>query len=140
MKATQKTKWLPAWNMPSDPVQAVFWFLRWFLQVLVRYFSILILAGVLYETYLNGIVGLFGTLLVGLLVWGGLAVLLVLTSVGSGISQVYSQINHLQQNTSTFSDTFSNFNRSTSPKEENVVEGSIITDLDEERKKRRQEM
>jgi len=140
VKATQKTKWLPAWNMPSDPVQAVFWFLRWFLQVLVRYFSILILAGVLYETYLNGIVGLFGTLLVGLLVWGGLAVLLVLTSVGSGISQVYSQINHLQQNTSTFSDTFSNFNRSTSPKEENVVEGSIITDLDEERKKRRQEM
>lgn len=129
-------KWLPAWNMPSDPVKAVFWFLRWFLQVLVRYFYIPILAGVIYETFLNGIVGLFGTLLVGLLVWAGLTALLVAVKVGAGVSQVYSEVHRLHQNSYSFSDLM----RSTPEKEENVVEGSIITDLDEERKRRRQEI
>ena len=133
-----KWKWLPPWNMPSDPVQAVFWFLHWFLQVVVRYFYLLILIGVAYETYLNGLVGLAGTLLVGLLVWAGLAVLLAVVNVTSGVSRVYSEIHRLRQNPSSFA----NFTYS-SPQpeeEENVVEGSIITDLDEERKKRRQEM
>jgi hypothetical protein len=131
-----KWKWLPAWDMPSDPVKAVFWFLRWCLQVLVRYFYVLILAGVAYETYLNGIVGLFGTLLVGLLVWAGLAVLLAVVKVSAGVSQVFSEVHRLHENASGFSD----FMRSTPGKETNVVEGSIITDLDEERKRRRQEI
>lgn len=129
-------KWLPPWDMPSDPVRAVFWFLRWLLQVLVRYFYVLILVGVAYETYLNGIVGLLGTLLVGLFVWAGLALLLGIVKLTTGFSQVYSEINRLNQKTHTFS----NFPRSTPGEEENVVEGSIITDLDEERRRRRQEM
>lgn len=122
--------------MPSDPVRAVLWFSHWFLQVLVRYFSLLILIGVVYETYLNGIVGLLGTLLVGLLVWGGLAALLLVVNVTSGVSHIYSEVNRIRQNPYGFSQ----FTRSTPEKEENVVEGSVITDLEEERRKRRQEM
>lgn len=134
MKA--KWRWLPPWDMPSDPVRAVFWFLRWLLQVLVRYFYVLILAGMAYEAFLNGFVGLFGTLLVGLFVWAGVAVLLVVVNAMSGVSHFYSEVQRLRQNPMGFSD----FTYSRPEKEENVVEGSIITDLDEERKKRRQEM
>lgn len=131
-------KWLPPWDMPSDPVRAVFWFLRWLLQVLVRYFFVVILLGGVYETYLNGFVGLAGTLLVGLLVWAGLAVLLFVANVTSGVSKLYTEVNRLRQNPFGFADfTFSSSQRE---REENVVEGSIITDLDEERKRRRQEM
>jgi hypothetical protein len=135
-----KWKWLPAWNMPSDPVKAVFWFIHWLLQVLVRYFAILILAGVAYETYLNGFVGLVGTLLVGVIVWACLALLLAFLNVTSRLSTVYSEVSRLQNNANLFG--FSDFtSRSTRPEEEeNVVEGSIITDLGEERKRRRQEM
>lgn len=131
-----KWKWLPPWDMPSDPVKAVFWFLYWLVQVLVRYFYIPILAGMAYEAYLNGIIGLSGTLLVGLLVWAGLAVLLAVMKVSVGVSQVYTGMQRLRQNPYEFS----NFRRTPPEKEENVVEGSIITDLDEERKRRRQEM
>ena len=56
--------------MPSDPVKAVFWFMHWFLRVLVRFFYILILGAVIYESIINGVVGSIGTLLVGLGVWG----------------------------------------------------------------------
>lgn len=131
-----KWKWLPPWDMPSDPVKAVFWFLYWLVQVLVRYFYIPILAGMVYEAYLNGIIGLSGTLLVGLLVWAGLAVLLSVMKVSVGVSQVYAGMQRLRQNPYEFS----NFRGTPPEKEENVVEGSIITDLDEERKRRRQEM
>ena len=131
-----KWKWLPPWNMPSDPVKAVSWFLHWFLRVLVRYFFVLIVAAAVYETYLNGIVGLFGILLVGLVVWAILAGVLLVLNFTSSISNVYSEISRLSQN------PFGSFGDASSPyaKEENVVEGSIITDLGEERKKRRQEM
>jgi len=125
--------------MPSDPVRAVTWFLRWFLQVLVRYFYVLIIAGVAYETYLNGIVGLFGILLVGLFVWALLWGLLGVVNLTSSVSKAYAEVSRLSQN------PFGAFGNSGSPyvtreQEENVVEGSIITDLDEERRKRRQEM
>src|SRR5947209_12207373 len=83
-----KRKLLPAWDMPSDPVKAVFWFFHWLLRVLVRFFYILILGGAAFETYLNGIVGLFGTLLVGLGVWAGLAVLLLCVNFDTGVSLV----------------------------------------------------
>jgi hypothetical protein len=131
----QKWRWLPPWNMPADPVRAVFWFMRWLLQVLVRYFYILVLVGVVYETYLNGIVGLAGTLLVGLLIWAGLAVLLVVINITSGVSRVYSEMSRLGRNSAGFS-----YVAPEPEKEENVVEGSIIMDLEEERKRRRQEM
>lgn len=138
-----KWKWLPPWKMPSDPVKAVFWFTHWFLQVLVRYFWLLIVIAVAYETYLNGIVGLLGTLFVGLAVWAILAGALIVVNFVSSVSQAFSEVSRLSQNPfGTFSSSgnneFSPFTRER--KEENVVEGSIITDLDEERKKRRQEM
>lgn len=135
-----KWKWLPPWNMPSDPVKAVYWFLHWFLQVLVRYFFLLIIAGVVYETYLNGIVGLLGTLFIGLAVWALLAGGLVVVNFATKVSQTLEEVNRLSQN------PFGSFGNPSSPfttrirEEENVVEGSIITDLDEERRKRRQEM
>ncbi len=131
-------KWLPPWNMPSDPVGAVFWFLHWSLQVLVRYFYILIIAGAAYETYLNGFVGLVGTALVGLFVWACLAGLLVMANVTSGVSRVYSGLNRLRQN--PFGSSNFTVPAPEPEKEENIVEGSIITDLGEERKKRRQEI
>ncbi len=134
MKA--KWNWLPPpWAMPTDPVKAVFWFLRWFLQVLVRYFPVLILGGVAYETYLNGAVGLFGTLLVGVIVWLGLAALSVVVNITSSVSKVYSEFSRYRPTSS-----FSNTARPDAVREEKVVEGSIITDLDEERRRRRQEM
>jgi len=82
--------------MPSDPVKAVFWFFHWLLRVLVRYFFILIIAGIAYETYLNGVVGFFGTLLVGLLVWAGFAVLLVFINFSTSVSRVMEDVNRIQ--------------------------------------------
>lgn len=124
--------------MPSDPVRAVFWFFRWLLEVLVRYCSLPVLAGAAYEAYLNGVVGFTGTLLVGLLVWAGLAVVLGIVRVASGVSRVYAEMNRLGRDPAGFARA-----SSAAPppdKEENIVEGSIITDLEEERKRRRQEM
>jgi hypothetical protein len=149
-----KWKWLPPWNMPSDPVKAVYWFLHWFLQVLVRYFFVLIIAGVAYETYLNGIVGLLGTLFIGLVVWALLMGVLVVVNFATKVSQTLEEVNRLSQTFGSMNsfDPFGGLSGgpsggpSGSPfttrirEEENVVEGSIITDLEEERRKRRQEM
>src|ERR1700686_912467 len=92
-----RRKLLPAWNMPSDPVKAVFWFFHWSLQVLVRFFYILILGAVIYEAILNGIVGFFGTLLVGLGLWGGLGALLVFVNFTTGVSRVVADVGRMQK-------------------------------------------
>jgi len=121
--------------MPSDPVKAVFWFMHWLLRVLVRFFYILILGAVIYESIINGIVGFIGTLLVGLGVWGLLALVLLVFNFSSGVSTVLSEMNRMQQGFPPRA-PFSNF---TGPdKDDRVVEGTV-TDLEEERKKRRQE-
>lgn len=133
MKLRREFLQLPPWEMPSDPVRALFWFLRWLLRVLVRFFYIPILGAIIYEAYLNGVVGFFGTLFVGLGVWAGLAVLLVFLNVTSGVSRVVSEINRVQQGYPPRS-SFYKFPE----QEERVVEGTI-TDLEEERKKRRHE-
>ncbi len=127
---------LPAWKMPPDPVKAVFWFLHWSLRVLVRFFYVLILGGVIFETILNGVVGLFGTLLVGLGVWAGLAALLLFVNVGTGVSRVVSDVGRMQKGFPPRSPFFN----PTSPIEPEgpIVEGTV-TDLEEERRKRRQE-
>lgn len=127
---------LPAWKMPSDPVKAVFWFLHWSLRVLVRFFYVLILAGIIYETILNGVVGLFGTLLVGLGVWAGLGALLLFVNVATGVSRVVSDVGRMQQGFPPRSPFFTPGN-SREP-EGTIVEGTV-TDLEEERRKRRQE-
>ena len=136
----------PPWNMPSDPVKAVWWFLHWLLKVLVRFFWLPVVGMVIYETYLstrvsgiaNGIVAGIITLLVGLVVWGVLYGILFALNISTTISQTFSDVSRMQQ-------TFSSTRRSplyTFPEKEpeasNIVEGTI-TDLDEERKKRRRE-
>lgn len=136
LRLRRRNAWLPAWNMPSDPVKAVFWFAHWSLKVLVRYFWLLIIAGVVAEGVMNGIVGGGFTLLIGLVMWGGMAILLSIFNVFSGVARTVSQLNDLQQGFTTHNP----FDRPARPDVDSskVVEGTI-TDLDEERKKRRRE-
>ncbi len=136
---------LPPWDMPTDPVRAVFWFVQWLLRVLVRFFWILILVGVLYEGILNGkSYGIFNgffsgfvTLLIGLGVWAALSVALFLFNASLGISKTLSDVNQMHQRmTQTQENPFATFTQA--DRENRVVEGSI-TDLEEERRKRRSE-
>ena len=131
-----RNKLIPSWNMPSDPVKAVFWFVHWSLQVLVRFFWILILAGVAYESYMNGFVGGVVTLLVGLGVWLGLGITLFVFNISTNISQTFSEVSRMQQNLPSRRPFYpfpeSEFDNS------KIVEGTV-TDLEEERRKRRRE-
>ena len=104
--------------------------------MLVRFFYILLLGAVAYETYLNGIVGLIGTLLVGLGVWSGLAVLLLFVNFTSGVSRVVADVGRMQKGYPP-RNPFSSFAEPVEP-EGPIVEGTV-TDLEEERRKRRQE-
>lgn len=134
-----RRKLLPAWDMPSDPVKAVFWFFRWLLQVLVRYFYVLIVVAAVVEAILNGIVGFVGTVLVGLFVWGGLLALLLFVNVATGVSRVVSDVNRVTKGFPPRGSPFSTFTeRERDESGGRVVEGTI-TDLEEERRKRRQE-
>src|SRR5207248_4478741 len=83
--------------MPADPVKAVLWFMHWFLRVLVRFFYILILAAVIYESIINGVVGFFGTLLVGLGVWAGLVLLLFVFNLCTGVTKVFTEVHRMQR-------------------------------------------
>ena len=130
-----KRELIPRWNMPSDPVKAVFWFVHWLLRVIVRFFYILILGAAIYESIINGIVGFIGTLLVGLGVWAGLALLLFVFNLSEGFSRVFTEVNRVQRGYPPRS-PFNNFNEPDI--DGRVVEGTV-TDLEEERKKRRQE-
>ncbi len=131
-----RNKLIPPWNMPSDPVKAVFWFVHWTLQVLVRFFWILILAGVAYESYMNGFVGGVVTLLVGLGVWLGLGITLFVFNISTNISQTFSEVNRMQQNFPPRR-PFNSFPESEFD-DSKIVEGTV-TDLEEERRKRRRE-
>ncbi len=145
-KIKRKRELIPRWNMPSDPVKAVFWFMHWLLRVLVRFFWILILVGILYETFLNsrvgglvnGIVAGVVTLLVGLGVWTGLGVVLLLFNISSGISRTISEVSRVQQGFPPRR-PFYPFADVTEPDIEGEVVEGTITDLEEERKKRRSE-
>jgi hypothetical protein len=130
-----KRELLPRWEMPSDPVKAVFWFMHWLLRVLVRFFYILILAAVIYESIINGPVGLFGTLLVGIGVWVGLALLLFVFNLSTGVTKVFTEVNRMQRG-SPPRYPFDNFTEQ--DVDGKIVEGTV-TDLEEERRKRRQE-
>ena len=130
-----KRELLPRWEMPSDPVKAVFWFMHWFLRVLVRFFYILILAAVIYESIINGVVGFFGTLLVGLGVWAGLALLLFVFNLSTGVTKVFTEVHRMQRGYPP-RNPFDNFREP--DVNGRIVEGTV-TDLEEERRKRRQE-
>ena len=152
-KIARRNRWLPPWNMPSDPVKAVWWFLHWLLKVLVRYFWIAILGMIIYETYINwrvsspfnGIVAGVITLFVGLIVWGAIYLVLLAVNVSTTVSQTIENIGQMQHTYTPRTTrrpghpfTTSNPFGSSEVPEENVVEGTI-TDLEEERRKRRRE-
>ena len=127
--------------MPSDPVKAVFWFLFWFLRLLVNFFWLPILAMVILELVLNwsggvsaAIVAGIVTLLIGLVIWASLYGVTFFLNVGTTVSRVLSDVNSIQKGFSARSSLYSS---NDSVPEQNVVEGTI-TDLDEERRKRRQ--
>src|SRR5437764_11890306 len=107
-KNTRKREILPPWNMPTDSVKGLFWFLHWLLKVLVRFFWIPIIGMTLYETYINGVVGgLFNgvvggviTLFVGLVVWVLLYAILLGFNVSTQITDTLSDVNRMQQKSS----------------------------------------
>ncbi len=134
-----RRKLLPVWDMPSDPVKAVSWFFRWLLQVLVRYFYLPVAVAAGVEAILNGIVGFAGTVLVGLIVWGGLAALLLVVNLATGVSRVVSDVNRVTKGFPTRNTPFSNSSESRRDDPGGRVVEGTITDLEEERKKRRQE-
>lgn len=129
--------------MPSDPVKAVFWFLHWSLKVLVRYFWIAILGMVIFEVYqnwmvggpLNGAISGVVTVLVGIGVWVVLYALMTFLNMAVGISQMVSQVNRIREDALRQQPLYQ-FMRD--EPEEHVVEGTI-TDLEEERRKRKRE-
>lgn len=135
-KRRSRRKLLPDWDMPSDPVKAVFWFFHWSLQVLVRFFWVLILVAVIYESFINGFVGGIVTFLVGLGVWFGIAVLLFFFNISTSISRTVADVSKMQQ-------SFSARRPSTQFSEPDFDNGKIVegtvTDLEEERRKRRRE-
>lgn len=132
----RRSRLVPTWDMPTDPVKAVFWFFHWSLKVLVRFFWLPILGGIIYEGLINGFVGGIVTLLVGLGVWLGLAVVLFFFNVGTNISHTVADVSRMQQSFSTRR-PYTPF-REAEFDESNIVEGSV-TDLEEERRKRRRE-
>ena len=136
-KSKRRRELLPKWDMPSDPVKAVFWFMHWSLKVLVRFFWILIIAGVTYESLINGFIGGSVTLLVGLSVWLGLAIVLFLFNLGKSISRTVNEVSRMQQGLPSRRSP----NTFVEPDIDNgrVVEGTIVTDLEAERRKRRRE-
>lgn len=129
---------IPAWEMPSDPVRAVVWFFHWSLKLLARFFLILVLGAAIAEFILNGLVGGAITLLVGLGLWLGILLLLAIFNFSTRVSETVSSLNQLRDEFSQQS--FSTLTRQerAMEKEGRVVEGSV-TDLEEERRKRRPE-
>lgn len=137
----QKRALIPPWDMPSDPVKAVFWFMHWSLKILVNFFWLPIIVMVIIESYLNWTVGgisnaLVGgivTLLVGVALWAILYVLVLALGVSTSVSRLLSDLDRMQQD-SAYRRPFSD----KGPDKSKVVEGTI-TDLEQERKKRRNE-
>jgi hypothetical protein len=132
---------IPPWEMPSDPVKAVFWFLHWFLKVLVHFFWVPILILVVFFAYSdwssagNGIISGVITLLIGIGLWAFLYVVLLIVNVGTKVSQVLSEVKRVQQDLSSQRSSYF-FNE---PEDEGQVIDGTITDIEEERRKRRRE-
>jgi hypothetical protein len=135
---------IPPWEMPSDPVKAIWWFLHWLLKIVVNFFWFPVLVLVVYETYLNmvahgvgsGIVSGLVSLLIGLVLWAVLYGLLLLVNIITGITHVLSDVKNMQQQQneflrqssgSPFDDLDTEYGRR--QKHERVVEGSI-TEID----------
>ncbi len=150
-KNRRKQATIPPGRMPADPVKAVWWFMHWLLQIFVRFFWLAILLMTAYEVYANLVVsGLLGalvegviTVLIGFIVWGGLYALLLFMDISTGVKQTMSDIKRFQEQSFLHSNPYAPFmdamgaDRHTEQRQ-NVVEGTI-TDLEEERNKRRRD-
>jgi hypothetical protein len=137
--------------MPSDPVKAVWWFLHWLLKVLNRFFWLPILVMIVYEILANlsvsgialALVEGVITLFVGVVVWGVFYGILLLVNISIGLQEVISDISRFQRQGSLYHRPASPFMDAMQPDPEaepgdHVVEGTI-TDLEEERNKRRRD-
>jgi hypothetical protein len=121
---------IPPWQMPSDPVKAVWWFMHWLLKVLVHLFWVPILGMVTYESVSNwrldgawnGVTSGIITLLVGLIVWAILYVLLVFANIGAKVARLVNELNQFQQK---FSYPLSNSSPDADHADPKVVEGTI---------------
>jgi hypothetical protein len=138
---------IPPWQMPSDPVKAVWWFMHWLLQVLVHFFWIPILSMVIYESVNNwrsygasngllyaassGIISGVFTLLVGLIVWAILYVLLIFANISANVARVVNDLNQFQQK---FSNHVPNSSSYSDYADAKVVEGTI-SEIEEEPRK-----
>ncbi len=138
-KISPKRKLFPSWDMPSDPVKALWWFMHWLLKLLVRFFWLPIIVMVIYEVIANAhfddignilVVG-FITLAIGVGVWAVLYVVLQLVNFGLRVSRVISDANQAQQNMS--GESFSDPYRRTRANDK-VVEGSLTEIHNEEQK------
>ncbi len=135
---------IPPWEMPSDPVKAVWWFLHWLLKLVVNAFWLPIIGMIAFEVVenwriagpFNGIVSGLVTLVVGGIVWAGLFGILVVVNLTTGVKQVISEAARMQQTLRDRNPYSSFINTNPVESESRIVEGSI-TDLDEERRKRR---
>ncbi len=121
---------MPPWQMPSDPVKAVWWFMHWLLKVLVHFFWIPILGMVIYESVSNGLwYGVWTavssgviTLLVGLIVWAIVYVLLIFANISANVVRVVNDLKQFQQQ---FSSHLSNSSPYSDDADAKVVEGTI---------------
>lgn len=104
-KIAPKPKLFPPWNMPSDPVKAVWWFMHWSLQVAVRYFWLPIALMIVYEGVANTLTDGIGnglivgivTLGIGLVVWAVLYGALRIVNVWMKITQTISDAQAMRQ-------------------------------------------
>jgi len=142
-KITPKQKLFPRWEMPSDPVKAVWWFMHWLLKVLVRFFWLPIIGMVAFEVVNDAPVGHISgavvsgsvTLLVGLVIWGVLYITLQLVNLWVRISQAIADANQVQQN--MFNGSFS-YPYTRDDRNSKVVEGSLEEIKNEEQEQKQQ--
>jgi len=129
-KIRPKNGFFPQWKMPSDPVKAVWWFMHWLLQVLVRFFWLPIIGMIIYEMVIDirvaglasGLVVGLVTLLIGLGVWAALYVALAIVNFWTRVSRLVSDVNQAQQRMyqGPFSTSYADREYN-----DHVVEGSI---------------
>lgn len=137
-KIKPRSRLFPPWEMPSDPVKGVLWFLHWLLKVFVRFFWLPILGMVIYESIANSLIDGIGnglivgfiTLLIGLALWGVLYVLLRVVNFWTGVSHIVSDVNQMRQ--SMYNGGFS-YPYADTP--DRVVEGSI-SEVEDEKERR----
>lgn len=150
-------EFIPSWNRPSDPAKTLLWFLHWFLRALVHYFWLPLGVMCIYELVANwmaggvwsGVVSALVTLVIGMFVWVILYAVTMAANLAGRISQAFTEVSQLQQQMPRMygfdedmfntSDPFGRVQQQQQePPRTRVVEGTI-TDLDEERRKRRYE-